>query len=354
MKSNLNFFKKSKTLPVDKFFENVLYDKKFGYYSSKNPFGKEGDFITAPKISKLYSEMIGIWLVSTWEIFGKPKNFNIVELGPGDASLTKVLFEVFERFPEFNLVKNIYLYETSQLLKIKQKNNLKNKKVKWIKNFKNITKGPIIFFGNEFFDAIPIKQFRRENDYLFEKCYNLKKNYKIKEMFKNATAKDQKTINSFKSLSNLKFIEFPKSGLRELTKATERISKLTGCILIVDYGYINPNNQNTLQSVLKHKKNALLKNLGKADITSHVNFSLLSEFFLKNNLKVKKTITQEEFLKNLGILERAELIAKKMNFSSKANLYHRLKRLLSPNLMGSLFKVILAYNFKKNNYLGFK
>ena len=121
MKSNLNFFKKSKTLPVDKFFENVLYDKKFGYYSSKNPFGKEGDFITAPKISKLYSEMIGIWLVSTWEIFGKPKNFNIVELGPGDASLTKVLFEVFERFPEFNLVKNIYLYETSQLLKIKFK-----------------------------------------------------------------------------------------------------------------------------------------------------------------------------------------------------------------------------------------
>ena len=67
MKSNLNFFKKSKTLPVDKFFENVLYDKKFGYYSSKNPFGKEGDFITAPKISKLYSEMIGIWLVSTWK-----------------------------------------------------------------------------------------------------------------------------------------------------------------------------------------------------------------------------------------------------------------------------------------------
>ena len=98
-------------------------------------------------------------------------------------------------------------------------------------------------------------------------------------MFKNATAKDLKTINSFKSLSSLKFIEFPKSGLRELAKATERISKLTGCILIVDYGYINPNNQNTLQSVLKHKKNTLLKNLGKADITSHVNFSLLSEFF---------------------------------------------------------------------------
>ena len=92
MKSNLNFFKKSKTLPVDKFFENVLYDKKFGYYASKNPFGKEGDFITAPKISKLYSEMIGIWLVSTWEIFGKPKNFNIVELGAWGCKFNKSPF----------------------------------------------------------------------------------------------------------------------------------------------------------------------------------------------------------------------------------------------------------------------
>ena len=87
MKSNLKFFKKAKTLPVDKFFQNVLFDKKFGYYSSKNPFGKSGDFITAPKISKLFSEIIAIWIVSTWEIYGKPKKINIIELGGGNGEM---------------------------------------------------------------------------------------------------------------------------------------------------------------------------------------------------------------------------------------------------------------------------
>ena len=109
MKSNLKFFKNSQSLPVDDFFTNVLYDKKFGYYASKIPFGKKGDFITAPKISNLFSEMIAVWIISTWKIFKKPKRFNIVELGPGDASLTKVLLEVFKRFPKFNDSKK-YIY----------------------------------------------------------------------------------------------------------------------------------------------------------------------------------------------------------------------------------------------------
>ena len=89
-RSSQNFFAKNKILPVDKFFENVLFDKKNGYYSSKIPFGLNGDFITAPGISSLFSEMIAIWFISTWEILGKPKKFNIVELGPGNGNLMKV------------------------------------------------------------------------------------------------------------------------------------------------------------------------------------------------------------------------------------------------------------------------
>ena len=91
MKSNVKFFKKSKTLPVDKFFKNVLYDNKFGYYTSHLPFGKQGDFITSPNISNLFSEIIAIWCIASWESFGRPGNFNIVELGPGDGSLKKIL-----------------------------------------------------------------------------------------------------------------------------------------------------------------------------------------------------------------------------------------------------------------------
>ena len=354
MKSNLKFFKKKKILPIDKFFQNVLYDKKFGYYNSKSPFGKNGDFITSPKISNIFSEMIAIWIVSTWEAYGKPKNFNIVELGPGDASLTNILLRVFKKFPEFNFIKKIFLYEKSEYLKKKQKIFLKKDNVTWIKNYKKIKKGPVIFFGNEFFDAIPIKQFKRKGRAYFEKYITYDKRNKIKEIFKPAFKKDVRILNSLKSIKNQKFIEFPKEGLKELKKISKTIEKLNGCFLMIDYGYFKPNNQNTLQSVIKHSKNNIFRNLGKADITCHVNFSLLSEYFFKNNLKVKKTITQNEFLNNMGILQRAEIVSKNMKFSEKSDLYLRLKRLLSPQYMGDLFKVILAYKSQISFYNGFK
>ena len=181
MKSNLKFFKKKKLVPCDEFFQNVLYDKKNGYYTTNHPFGKKGDFITAPKISNLFSEIIAIWIISTWHVFGKPKKFNIIELGPGDGSLTKILLKVFKRFPEFDNAKKIYLYEISSFLKNLQKKNIKSNKVKWINNFKNINTGPVIFFGNEFFDAMPIKQFKNEKGSFFEKYYILDKKNNIKE-----------------------------------------------------------------------------------------------------------------------------------------------------------------------------
>ncbi len=354
MKSNTKFFKKSKILPVDEFFKNVLYDNKLGYYASKLPFGEKGDFITSPKISYLFSEIIAIWIISTWELFGKPKNFNVVELGPGDGSLTNILLRSFKKFPEFNSVKRVFLYEESNYLKKIQKKNISNKNVNWINNFNSIKKGPVIFFGNEFFDALPIKQFKRKRNSILEKNYVLDKNYKIIEVFNKASKNDIKILKSYKTLKKLNFIELPKFGFQELKKIINKISKLKGCILMIDYGYLKSNNQNTLQSVMKHKKNGLLDNLGNADITAHVNFNLLSEFFLKNGLKVNNIITQKEFLENMGILERAKIVAKKMKFSEQSDLYLRIKRLLSPNSMGDLFKVILAYKFNDNNFAGFK
>ena len=124
--------------------------------------------------------------------------------------------------------------------------------------------------------------------------------------------------------------------------------------MLIDYGYLLPNNKSTLQSVFKHKKNDLFKNLGKADITSLVNFSLLKEYFIKNNLKVKKIVTQKYFLEKTGIIERASNLSKKMSFKDQSNLYYRLKRLLDSKSMGNLFKVIFAYKLKENNFLGLK
>jgi len=354
MKSNIKFFKKSKKLPVDEFFKNVLYDNKFGYYTSKLPFGKKGDFITSPNISYLFSEVIAIWIVSAWELFGKPKNFSIVELGPGDGSLTNILLRSFKKFPEFNSIKKIFLYEESNYLKKIQQKNISDKNVGWINNFNSIKKGPVIFFGNEFFDALPIKQFKRKKNSILEKNYTLDKKNNIIEVFNKASKTDIKILKSYKTLKNLNFIELPKFGFQELKKMIKKISKLKGCILMIDYGYLKSNNQNTLQSVMNHKKNSLLENLGKADISAHVNFDLLNEFFLKNGLKVNNIITQKEFLENMGIIERAKVVAKKMKFSQQSDLYLRIKRLLSPGSMGDLFKVILAYKFEKNNFVGFK
>jgi len=353
MKINKTFFKNSKILSVDNFFKNVLYDKKYGYYNSKIPFGEKGDFITSPKISDLFSEIIAIWIVASWETFGKPKNFNIIELGPGDGSLTKILLRSFKRYPKFNSIKNFYLYEESKYLKKIQKKKF-YKEIKWISNFDQIKKGPVIFFGNEFFDAIPIKQFKKNKNFLFEKYYSLGEKCKVEEVFKKASTSNIKAIKTYKSLGKLNFIEFPKLGLQLLKKMTKKIFKLNGCILLVDYGYKKSNNENTLQSVMKHKKNKLLDNLGKADVTAHVNFSLLNEFFLNNDLKVKNLITQKEFLENMGIIERAKILAKKMKFTQQSDLYLRMQRLLSPKYMGELFKVILAYKSNKSNFAGFK
>ena len=139
-------FKKNKLIPVDEFIESALYKPNIGYYTKKIPFGKHGDFITAPTISNLFSEIISIWVVSAWERLGKPKNFNFVELGPGDGSFVKVFIDTIKKFSLLNKSTKIFLYEKSSLLKRVQKKKLKGYKVKWINDFDELKKGPVIFF----------------------------------------------------------------------------------------------------------------------------------------------------------------------------------------------------------------
>ncbi len=351
---NLN---SNKLIPVDEFIEKVLYHPETGYYAKNNPFGKEGDFVTAPTISNLFSEIVTVWLISCWEKFGKPKNFNFVELGPGDGSFTKVLVDTIKNFPDFKKSVNIFLYEKSDFLKKIQSKKINNSRVKWISNFKPINKGPVIFFGNEFFDAVPIKQFSFFKEDLFEKYYIINRKTGINETYRKASLKDSLVIKSFKTFKNLKFIEYPKKGFHELDKIIEKISKLNGGIMLIDYGYLDLVNKSTLQTVMKNKKmnlESLFKNLGRADITYLVNFGLLKEFFLKKKLKVKKIVSQKFFLEKMGIIQRAKMLEKKMTQKQEEYMSLTLTRLLHKDLMGGLFKVIFAFKSKKNNFLGFK
>ncbi len=359
MKLSLKKFKilSKKPIPVDDFIEKILYEPRIGYYSSKNPFGKNGDFITSPTISNLFSEIISVWLVSTWENMGRPKKFNFIELGPGDGSLTKVIIHTIKKFPDLNKAIKIYLYEKSAFLKRVQKQNLDNKYIKWINNFNSIKEGPVVFFGNEFFDAIPIKQFTNRNNSLFEKCYLVKNKNDIVEKFIKGTKEDIDQIKTFETLKKHKFIEFPKRGFLELKPMIKKISKLSGGILLIDYGYLNNNKSSTIQAVMNNKKiskKTMLRNLGRADISALVNFSLLKEYFFKNNLKVKNIVTQRFFLERMGIIERAQLLEKKMTNTEKKYMQETLVRLLEEKQMGSLFKVIFGYKNKNNDFFGFE
>ena len=347
-------FKKDKKLSVDQFFERVLYDNKIGYYSKKKIFGKGGDYITSPMISVLFGEMITIWLITIWESIGKPKKFNFIELGPGNGELAKVIYETSRKFKDFNKAITFYLFERSYNLKVVQKKTLKSKNIKWISNFSDIKSGPVIFLGNEFFDSIPIKQFKRNNNQFFEKYYFLDKFNTIKHGYTKASFKDSQNLKKYQSLKKSNFIEFPKMGFRMLENIIQKIYVNSGGILLIDYGYTNSLNKNTIQSLIKHKKNEVFKNIGKADITYLVNFKLLKEFFENKKLKNTNIVSQGFFLKKLGIQERANQLSKKMTFKEKSSLFLRLNRLIDHKYMGELFKVNFSYNFKNNNFIGFK
>ena len=347
------YFPTSKKIPIDRFISNVLYDKNFGYYSKKIPFGKNGDFITSPGISSLYSEIIALWIVAFWEHLNKPKIFNIVELGPGNGQMCATLLKVFKKFPNFINSTNIFLYEKSKTLKDLQKNNLNHEKINWIKDFTKIKKGPVIFVGNEFFDALPIKQFKKTNNILYEKYVKLESDSKITTIFKKANSKTVTELKKYNLLKEQSFIEFPKQGLIELSLIITAIKKLNGGLLLIDYGFLKQQSKSTLQSIKNHKQNMIFDNVGNADITSLVNFNLLENYLRKKKLKVNNVVSQETFLKKMGIIHRAQMVSQRMNFKEKSDLYLRLQRLLNPKQMGKLFKVISAFKLKKKFSIGF-
>ena len=354
MNKIINILKEKKSIPLDQFINISLYDKKFGYYMKKNPFGKGEDFITAPLISNLFGEMIAIWCVAFWKHIGKPKKFLLVELGPGDGSLCKDLLRTFKQFKNFYDSLEINLLEISDKMRIIQKGKINNKKVKWIKKIEEINCGPIIFLGNEFFDALPIKQIYKKKKLFFEKYVALSNdNKKLKFLHKKAKNSLIKRIQNLNLISVGNTIEYPLVALKFLKAIAKKIDKFDGGLLTFDYGYTAKKNQNTLQSVKKHKYVNIFSTPHHSDITSHLNFKLFHEILVKNNLSVKKITTQNEFLRKIGILERANILSKKMTFKEKANMFYRLKRLIDHKEMGSLYKVLFAQKKSRKFSLGF-
>ena len=346
-------FKKNDLLSLDKFIEESLYNKKFGYYMKSNPFGIKGDFITAPNISILFSEMIAIWIISFWENLERPKKFNLIELGAGNGEMMKTIIDTFNKFPEFKNCCNIKILEKSKLLKKIQKKRIKDQKVKWLNDLNELNNLPCIFVANEFFDALPIKQFLKIKDKWHERF--VKFNNKNKPDFLDVPfdiKKLEKKIK-FKISSKQKFIEFSPLTLEYLKNITNKIRLYKGGILIIDYGYIDKEMKNTLQAISKHKYTDVLSGFGNSDITYNLSFNLMGQIIKQSGSFFQSTTTQKEFLIKLGILKRAEIITKNIPFSKKADLYFRLKRLIDENQMGNLFKVMFLTNKQSKFKLGF-
>jgi len=333
---------------LDKFLKYVLYDKKKGYYENKIPFGSKGDYITSPTISVLFSEMIAIFIIIFWKKIGRPENLNVIEMGGGNGEMIFQIYKSLENFPAILKNFKFYIYENSKLLKKIQKKKLNKIKVKWIDNLNNIVGKNNLFIANEFFDCLPIKQFKKKKNTWFERKIKVKskKDFRIIEVQSNISNLNKKL--GFNFSSNQNFIEYSPLEVDIFQRIAQKINNKKGGLLIIDYGFFEDNMKNTLQSLYKHKSNNFLMNIGEADITHHVNFNLIEKLAKKNKLQVSLKTNQKKFLVSLGIKYRAEQIAKNLPFSKKADIFYRLDRLINENKMGNLFKVIFLTKIKLN------
>ena len=339
------FNKKNLKIPLDKFIDKALYDSRKGYYMKRIPFGKSGDFITAPNISIIFSEMIFLWLISYWEKFYKSEQINILELGAGNGEMMNQIIRSAKKFNYFFEKCEFIIYEKSKKLIQLQKKKLKKHKVKWLKDLNKLENRPTIILGNEFLDALPIKQFVNFNNQWYEKFIQKRDNVFSFVQKKCNTKKIEKKLN-LKIFENQNFLEISFEEIKLLKKLNYLISDRGGSMLFIDYAYIGSKMSNTLQAVRDHKKVNILEKPGSSDISHLINIPYLKQVAKILNLELDYN-TQRDFLLNLGILKRAEMLSEKKKFSEKANIFYRINRLIDKKQMGELFKVIHLY--KKNN-----
>ena len=335
----------NKDLPLDQFIEFALYDKVDGYYMKKNPFGKEGDFITAPNITRVFSEIMAIWIVTFWKSLGSPNKFNLLEFGAGNGEMMKVIIETLKNFPECFLNCNFQIHEKSELLKKKQQLNLESEKITWIEDVKINNSYPTIFLANEFFDALPIKQFFKKNEVWVERFVHFKEKAEFKEQ--PADIKKIEQNLNFTISKEQEIIEYSPGSFEYLKNICNLIKKNDGGILIIDYGYLDLKMHETLQAIKNHKYSNILEDIGDSDITYNINFSLFKKFTEQFDELDSIISNHKKFLTSMGIVQRAEIISENIPFSEKSDLFYRIRRLIDEKQMGELFKVMLIK--KKNN-----
>ena len=339
-----DLIKKSGPISISRYMEICLWDDKNGYYTANQVLGGDGDFITSPEISQTFGELIGLWALSFYQEFINKKRLSLTELGSGRGTLLKDAIRTIYKVTNNKINLEITILEKSERLITLQRENLKNKNVKWISDIKGLSLEPQIIIANEFFDALPINQYVRSNEGWHEKKIAIKNGELCFTLDNKIWVPSDSIYSDFKIGDTL---EYSEQTISIFSNICNHLIQYDGVLLLVDYGNISGIGD-TLQAVNKHKFLGVLEKPGQNDLSSHVNFRLLKEIALKKNLYVSPIKEQRSFLLELGINERLKSLTKNVSLAIAEKVNSEIKRLIDPDKMGSLFKVIAITKTKRN------
>lgn len=326
-------------ISIERFMALALTHPTKGYYTTRNPFGVEGDFVTAPEISQMFGELIGLWAAEMWSQIGAPARVRLVELGPGRGVLMADALRAARAAPEFFQALDVHLVEASDLLAEQQRAALADsgKPVTWHHSLDDIPPGPAIFIANEFFDALPVRHYLKTPKGWRERLVGLDPDGELafglseeSEPYIKAQAPDGSIL------------EVGAAAQRLITRIAARIVSENGAALAIDYGYIRTAFGETLQAVKSHVFVDPLEDPGQADLTTHVDFSALARAASAANALVHGPVEQGAFLAELGIFERAEMLKRGASPEQAEQIDSALARLAGDgeSEMGALFKVL--------------
>jgi NADH dehydrogenase [ubiquinone] 1 alpha subcomplex assembly factor 7 len=323
-------------ISVAEYMSWCLGHPRFGYYMQPGRIGAAGDFTTAPEISQMFGELIGAWLAQVWHDQGRPAPFVLAELGPGRGTLIADLLRATARLPGFLDVADLRLVETSPTLREVQRTSLGSHRACWAERVEDLPEGPLFLVANEFFDALPIRQFRRTDAFWRERMVGIGRDGGLAFDWGRPTTAPVLDAE-FGPVADGTVVETNPVGDHVAACVGARIARSGGAALIVDYGAWDGTGD-TLQAVRDHAFADPLDDPGAADLTTHVRFRALAE--AARPAAARGPVTQGAFLERLGIVARAQILAGASDGPALDRHVAALRRLTHPGEMGHLFKAM--------------
>lgn len=329
-------------IPVSEYMALCLFDPNDGYYTTREPFGIDGDFTTAPEVSQMFGELIAVWLYEAWQTLGRPMPVTIAEIGPGRGTLMKDMLRTLARLdPALLRGATVAMVETSPRLTEIQKQTLSGATVMpdWHQTIDTLPRAPLLIVGNELFDAIPIRQYVRTAKGWRERMVGLDDTDHLAFFAGAASLENSLLPVGGSEAQQGSILELSPARSALMASIAAHVARHGGCGLFIDYGYLDPGVGDTLQALRRHGYDDVLASPGEADLTSHVDFAALADAARAEGLEVR-TATQGAFLLDLGLLERAGQLGATADAALRDRISGEVERLAGPNEMGNLFKVM--------------